>query len=173
MATLLHSLSQYSTEILLVLSVLTVLCIVLVVVMMRKLAKVRSRWGALLEGARGENLEHLLYDHLRERMAQQTQIDGLARQVSDLEEQNLSAKRYVGLVRYDAFEDVGGSQSFALAIYDERGDGAIVTSVVGRTDCRVYSKPLINGRSERSLSQEEQRAIQEAKNSGPKTIVSH
>jgi hypothetical protein len=173
MPTLLNSLSQRSAEILLALCVLVLVCLALSIANGRKVKKMRSGWTSLLEGTRGENLEHLLYDHLKERMAIQEQINGLSRQVSVLEESGLSAKRYVGLVRYDAFEDVGGSQSFALAVYDERGDGAIVTSVVGRTDCRVYCKPLINGRSERSLSQEEQRAIQEAKNPGPKTIVSH
>lgn len=83
------------------------------------------------------------------------------------------AKRHVGLVKYDAFEDVGGSQSFALALYDDKGDGALITSLVGRSDCRVYCKPLIGGKSERSLSQEEQRAIREAVQTGPKSIVSH
>jgi hypothetical protein len=76
-------------------------------------------------------------------------------------------------VKYDAFEDVGGNQSFALAVYDDRGDGALITSLSGRTDCRVYCKPLIAGKSERNLSQEEQRAIQEAVQKGPKSIVSH
>lgn len=83
------------------------------------------------------------------------------------------SKRHVGLVRYDAFEDVGGSQSFALAIYDDEGNGAIVNSIIGRAECRVYCKPLLNGRSERDLSQEEQRAIREARASGPRSFVSN
>jgi hypothetical protein len=78
----------------------------------------------------------------------------------------------LGLVRYDAFEDVGGSQSFALAIYDENGDGAILTSIVGRADCRVYAKPLVKMQSERKLSQEEQRAINDARSDAPKSITS-
>jgi hypothetical protein len=173
MTTLLKSLSQHNAEILLALCVLTLIFFAMGFTVLRRVKKLRRGWMDLLEGTRGENLEHLLYDHLHERMVIQERMEELSSRLGALEESIQSAKRYVGLVRYDAFEDVGGSQSFALAIYDDRGDGAIVTSVVGRTDCRVYCKPLINGRSERSLSQEEQRAIQEAKNLGPKTIVSH
>jgi hypothetical protein len=65
-------------------------------------------------------------------------------------------------VRYDAFEDVGGAQSFALALYDDQGNGAVMNGIVGRTDCRVYCKPLVAGRSPHNLSQEESRAISEA-----------
>jgi hypothetical protein len=173
MTTVLQSLSQHSAEILLVLCALVLVCFIAMLTLAKKVKRMRGQWSSLLDGAKGENIERLLYDHLRERMALQEQFNGLARQVTVLEESDLGAKRYVGLVRYDAFEDVGGGQSFALAIYDERGDGAILTSVVGRSDCRVYCKPLLSGRSERNLSQEEQRAIQEAKNPGPKTIVSH
>ena len=73
-----------------------------------------------------------------------------------------SSKRFLGLVRYDAFEDMGGAQSFALAIFDENGDGTVVTSQVGRSDCRVYAKELNGGRAERELSAEEKEAIDAA-----------
>ncbi len=73
-----------------------------------------------------------------------------------------SAKRYVGLVRYDAFSDVGGQQSFALAVYDERGDGFVISSLVGRSDCRVFSKSISRGKADRELTAEEQKAVEEA-----------
>jgi hypothetical protein len=125
----------------------------------------------LLDGVRGENLERLLYDHLRERMALQEDVNDLEKRTVVLEDKISTTKRHLGLIRYDAFDDIGGAQSFALAIYDDKGDGAVLTSLVGRADCRVYAKPISNGRSERTLSQEEQRAIQDAKSSGPKTIM--
>ncbi len=131
-----------------------------------------ERWKDLLQGSRGDNLETLLYDHLRERLLLEEQVRSLKDRADRLEELQKSSKRFVGLVRYDAFEDVGGSQSFALAVYDDQGNGAVITSIVGRSDCRVYCKPLVNGRSERDLSQEEQRAIREARSDAPRTFVS-
>jgi hypothetical protein len=167
------SLEASAPQAILILTLFVLALAVIVFLQSRKIRRMNGRWMDLLDGVKGDNLERLLYDHLRERMQIQTQIDGLGGRIQVLEDKMNTAKRFVGLVKYDAFEDVGGNQSFALALYDDRGDGALITSLVGRTDCRVYCKPLIGGTSERSLSQEEQRAIQEAVQSGPKSIVSH
>jgi hypothetical protein len=73
-----------------------------------------------------------------------------------------TAKRHCGIVRFDAFEDVGGEQSFSLALYDDRGDGAVLSSIVGRREHRVFGKPLTKGTSPYGLSAEETRAIESA-----------
>ena len=72
------------------------------------------------------------------------------------------AVRKVGLVRYDAFEDVGGRLSFSCALLDDRGNGVVVTSINGRQDTRVYAKPIMGGRSSYNLSTEEDEAIRQA-----------
>lgn len=131
-----------------------------------------SKWRELLSGPTGASLESLLHEHVMARLEFEKQIAALTQRVNELEDKMQSAKRHVGLVKYDAFEDVGGSQSFAMAIYDDEGNGAVFSAIVGRTDCRIYCKPLLNLRSERDLSQEEQRAIREAREAGPRTIVS-
>jgi hypothetical protein len=172
MDTVLKSLSANAPQVILILCILVLILTIAFFMQARRLRRMGSRWKELMDGTKGDNLERLLYDHLRERMQQQAHIDGMDVRISTLEEKMMAAKRYVGLVKYDAFEDVGGSQSFALAIFDDRGDGALVTSLVGRSDCRVYCKPLLGGKSERSLSQEEQRAIQDATQSGPRSFVS-
>lgn len=172
MNTLFQILAHYSGWIVLGLIVAVVLLIAINVSLAAKLRKVQSLWRSLFESASGENVERLLHTHLRERMEMQDQIKGMQAAIEALEYKMMSAKRFAGLVRYDAFEDVGGAQSFALALYDDRGDGILITSLVGRADCRVYCKPLLRGGSERTLSQEEQRAIQEARSSGPRAIVS-
>ena len=72
------------------------------------------------------------------------------------------AVRRVGLIRYDAFEDVGGRLSFSCALLDERGNGVVVTSINGRQDTRVYAKPITEGKSSYNLSVEEEEAIRQA-----------
>jgi len=172
MDSILQTLSQHSSQVLIVLVVLLLALAGVTWSLARKVRRMNNRWRDLMDGAKGDNLERLLYDHLRERMQIQSRIDGVADQVRVLEEKMMGTKRHLGLVRYDAFEDVGGNQSFAMALYDDRGDGALVTGLIGRSDCRVYCKRLVGGRSERSLSQEEQRAIQDAVDPSPKSIVS-
>jgi Protein of unknown function (DUF4446) len=70
--------------------------------------------------------------------------------------------RHVALVRYDAFEDVGGRLSFSCAMLDDHGNGVVLTSINGRQETRVYAKPIAEGRSSYNLSSEEEEAIREA-----------
>ena len=65
----------------------------------------------------------------------------------------------LGVVRYNAFNGVGGAQSFSMALVDEDGHGVIVTGLHGRDGVRVYAKPLENWKSSHSLSAEEQKAL--------------
>ncbi len=80
------------------------------------------------------------------------------------------AVRHVGLLRYDAFEDVGGRLSFSCALLDDNGNGVVVTSINGRQDTRVYAKPITGGRSPYNLSSEEEAAIRQAL-AGPREEV--
>jgi hypothetical protein len=79
---------------------------------------------------------------------QQYQIDGSVRRVA--------------LLRYDAFEDVGGRLSFSCAMLDEHGTGVVITSINGRQETRVYAKPVTARTSSYNLSAEEEEAIRQA-----------
>ena len=70
--------------------------------------------------------------------------------------------RRVGLLRYDAFEDVGGRLSFSCALLDEDGNGVVLTSINGRQETRVYAKPIVARQSPYNLSREEEEAIRQA-----------
>lgn len=74
-----------------------------------------------------------------------------------------SALRHVGVVRYDAFGDMGGRLSFSAAFYDDRGNGLVLSSINGRTETRTYAKSLVDLRSDHTLSPEEQEAIEAAR----------
>jgi hypothetical protein len=69
------------------------------------------------------------------------------------------AMQRFNLVRYDAFEDMGGRLSFSCALLDDHGDGIVITSINGRTETRTYAKPVSNLTSEHNLSEEEREAI--------------
>ncbi len=64
-----------------------------------------------------------------------------------------------GLVRYNAFNDIGGEQSFSMALVDETGSGLVLSGLQGREDIHIYAKPLQAWRSTYALSTEEQRAL--------------
>jgi hypothetical protein len=74
-----------------------------------------------------------------------------------------TAIRHVAIVRYDAFGDMGGKLSFSAALYDDNGDGLVISSINGRSETRSYAKALTNLRSDQRLSPEEEDAIIEAR----------
>jgi hypothetical protein len=74
--------------------------------------------------------------------------------------------KQVGLVRYQAYHDVGGDHSFALALLDSNGEGVVVNSLYHRDRCRVYAKPVSGWRSPISLTDEEAAAIETARAGG-------
>jgi hypothetical protein len=67
--------------------------------------------------------------------------------------------QHVGLIRFNPFEDVGGDQSFALALLDGEHNGVVISSIYSRNGGRMYAKPLQVGVQNRALSQEEEMAI--------------
>jgi hypothetical protein len=89
-------------------------------------------------------------------------VRGLQRLDGRRKESIEAAVRNVGLVRYDAFEDVGGRLSFSCALLDDQGDGVVLTSINGRQETRVYAKQVSQGTSSHNLSLEEEEAIRRA-----------
>jgi hypothetical protein len=86
----------------------------------------------------------------------------LARAKSELDiarRELADALRHVAVVRYDAFNDMGGRMSFTAALLDDDGDGLVITSINGRTEARAYAKGVKEGQSDQSLSPEETQAI--------------
>ena len=69
----------------------------------------------------------------------------------------------VGVVRYDAFDDIGGAHSFSAALLDEHDDGVVITSITGRTDGRTYLKSIVAGEGSVLLSDEEAAAVAAAR----------
>ncbi|MCB0909285.1 MAG: DUF4446 family protein [Nocardioidaceae bacterium] len=83
----------------------------------------------------------------------------LRREVAALQAEGRAALRHVSVVRYDAFPDMGGHQSWSVALLDDEGDGLVLTSVHGRSDARTYAKAIGGWVAEQELSPEERQAV--------------
>ena len=91
--------------------------------------------------------------------------DDVARLADDLrstQRELQMAIRHVGVVRYDAFGDMGGRMSFSAALVDDHGNGFVLTSVHARSESRSYVKQLRGGMAEVALSPEEAAAVADA-----------
>jgi hypothetical protein len=144
---------------------LLLLLLLLVLVRFRGITKRQRR---LLRGADGESLERMLLEHADGADEVRSQIARAAKSGEENSESLRLCLQKVGLVRYDAFPDVGGEQSFSLALLDAGGSGLVLTGLYSRNDMRVYAKPVIAGISSHTLTEEERQAISSAGTGGPK-----
>ncbi|WP_183095089.1 DUF4446 family protein [Nocardioides stalactiti] len=92
-----------------------------------------------------------------------TDVLGLRGEVAALRREAAGALRHLAVVRYDAFEEMGGTLSWSLALLDDGGDGVVLTSIRGRNEARTYAKSVTSWRSDQDLSPEETEAIAHAR----------
>ena len=98
----------------------------------------------------------------RDIVAASRRLEHLSSRVDQLDEQAERSLQRLGVVRYDAFQGLGGQLSFSLALLNGRADGVVLSMLNGREGARAYAKPVSGGRSTFTLSEEEQRAITQA-----------
>jgi hypothetical protein len=122
----------------------------------------RSRSGIPAE----KRLDVLIEGHAKAIRRLESAVRKLALGERRLGELTEEAVRHVGVVRFDAFEEMGGRLSFSAALLDSRGDGVVITSINGRQETRCYAKQVRGGTSIHHLSDEERQAIREALEGG-------
>ncbi len=125
--------------------------------------KIQKRLDSVFTDDEGLDLSQPLQTLTARLDANDERTERLRNDLDSLAEHLPSSIQAVGLVRFQAFSDYGGDQSFALALTDAQGDGAIMSSVFAREGTRVYAKPLQGWASTYSLSFEEEEAIKQAR----------
>jgi hypothetical protein len=88
---------------------------------------------------------------------------GLRHEVAALRGEAAMALKHLAVIRYDAFGDMGGHLSWSLALLDDHGDGAVLTSIHGRNEARTYAKSIAGWSCEQPLSPEEEDAVAHAR----------
>ena len=104
-----------------------------------------------------------LKEVLKEFKVLQNNFEKLSKDFEILKKKNKLMIQKVALVRFNPFSEVGGDQSFSLALLDQNDSGVVLTSFYTREGNRVYAKSIKEGFSQYSLSQEEIKAIEKAK----------
>jgi DNA gyrase/topoisomerase IV subunit A len=92
------------------------------------------------------------------------EIKGINKSLEEIKEKEKKSLQKVGITRFNPFGEIGGDQSFSIAVLDENNNGFVITSHYGRESNRVYAKPIKEGKSEYLLSKEEGQAIVKALN---------
>lgn len=142
-----------------------VIMLIIMIINLVQISKLKKRYKIFMSGKNARNLEKTLIERL-------DQVDTLL-EANAANEKNIKILfnkmkftfQKVGLVKYDAFNEMGGKLSFSLALLNEKNDGFVMNAVHSREGCYTYVKEIIDGNSIIVLSPEEQEALDMAKTS--------
>lgn len=144
------------------LGVLVIIMYMVIINLYLEMRRMKKRYKKMMTGVDSGNLERMLIGHIDEvqRVVEKsTELEIENQKLEGLLQQALTR---VGMVRYRAFEDMGGDLSYAVAMLDAHNNGVVLSSVFGREGSQAYAKPIENGGSTYKLTEEEQQALREA-----------
>ncbi len=104
-------------------------------------------------------LDELLVEHFDAKARLEGEVVDLKQRMADAEKWMDGAIAYASIVRYDAFDNVTGNQSFAIAFQNSKGDGILLNAVSGREQALIYGKYVVDGQSDNGFTPEEKQAI--------------
>lgn len=158
--------SSNSAYFILGVGVVSIIILIFVIILAVKQAKLVKKYKKFMTGASGENLEAQVISRF-------TDIDNLKADTKVMNDELIKVKdnllvtyQKVGVVKYDAFKEMGGKLSFVLALLDKKNNGILINSVhSSREGCYTYLKEIIKGESFLELSEDERKALNQALNS--------
>ncbi len=148
--------------IMIVLMVLTIISIAVLIVFIVKEEKLRKKYMIFMRGKEASSLEQDIIDLYNDNKELKERITQNRRDIKNLYKRETKDFQRVGLVKYDAYQQMGGNLSFALALLNEDNDGFVINSVHSTEGCYMYIKDIKSGACEIELGKEERAALDEA-----------
>ena len=137
--------------------------LILLIVTMAKNASMRKKYK-IMNGENGKNMEKAILEKFAAIDFLEENVDQIYKQIKAISDQLTTAYQKIGLVKYDAFKEIGGKLSFVLVLLTEDNNGFILNSMHSTKEgCYTYAKEVVNGEAFVILSEEEQQALEEAK----------
>jgi hypothetical protein len=152
--------------VLLVLNFFLILIILLMNLANRsKIKKLKSRYNKFMNGLSDKNIEELLDYYINQVNNVASKNREIELHINGLERNLLNCLQKVGVVRFNAFDNVGSDLSFSVALLDSNDNGLVLSGIYARDSSSTYAKPVVNGKSRYPLSAEEIKAIDIARKS--------
>ncbi|MHB8171687.1 MAG: DUF4446 family protein [Thermincolia bacterium] len=162
MEVIIKSLSQYTEYWLLGFTGLMMLILPIFLITIWQFSRISMRFRTLMRGMEGKNLEELLFTYTQDVRSAVERTNKVEERCQYLERVALQSVQHVGVVRFNAYDNMGSDLSFAVALLDQKGDGVVISSLYGREESRIYGKPIKQGKSTYALTDEELEAITKA-----------
>ncbi|MEE0769235.1 MAG: DUF4446 family protein [Clostridia bacterium] len=150
---------------LIIILLISVLSIILLILNHLKLTKIKNEYSEFMKKlGNGKNID----ENLKVYMDRVQKVEDLNKEIiqycESLDKTVDTCIQKIGIVRYNAFKDVGSNLSFTLALLNNNNNGVVLNGIYSRDNSNIYAKPIKDGKSEYILSDEEKEAIEKAIN---------
>lgn len=159
---LLSNLGIDPAYIIILLFLLQIILFILLISVNMKYNRMKSSYASFMKGKDGKNLE----ESILERFSEIDKISELAKSnkqgILEINKKISSHYQKTGIVKYDAFHEMGGDLSFAITMLDEDDNGWILNAMHSREGCYTYVKEIVKGQSYIELAEEEKESLERA-----------
>lgn len=144
---------------------------VMVIIQMVRSGRLKKKLRVFFSGKEAKDLEKVLLDQLEETKELDREIQELFEISNRLRELGMKSIHKTAVMRFNPFKEVGGNQSFCVALLDGKNSGVVITSLHTREGTRVYSKPVASGKETNfPFTEEEKSAIAQAISGKPAIV---
>ena len=148
--------------VIIVLFALIIILFILVINANMKYTRLKSSYNSFMRGKDGRTLEDSIFERFEELDNLTTSTLKNRQAIRKINEEMMSNFQKVGILKYDAFQEMGGKLSFALTLLDGNNSGYIINSMHSREGCYNYIKEIVKGESYIELSEEEAESLDRA-----------
>ena len=148
--------------VLLVMAIIIVILLILLIVNICSISKLKRTYKRFMRGKNSASLENEIIGLFEDNKFLKNNTEKNKKDIRTLYKRMETAYQKMGLVKYDAFKEMGGKLSFTLALLDENNNGVLLNSVHSSDGCYSYTKRIKNGDSAITLSNEEKVAVERA-----------
>ena len=142
---------------------ITLILLVGFIIMIAKLSSINKKYRTFLQKiGNGKDITEDLENYMYRVERVEKQNAEISQYIKNLDEDLTKCIQKVGIIRYNAFKDTGSDLSFTLALLDENNNGVVLNGIYSREMSNIYAKPVQNGQSSYTLSNEERQAINKA-----------
>ena len=133
------------------------------IILIAKFSKLNKKYQNFMQKlGNGKNLEEDLETYMYRVNKVESENAQIINSIEEINKEQKKCIQKIGMIRYNAFQDVGSDLSFALAMLDENNDGVVLNGIYSREMSNIYAKPIEKGKSTYTVSAEEAQAIGKA-----------
>ena len=149
--------SEYFNLAILIINIILMIIFIISIISINKTKKIYKT--LIRKMGKSGNIEDLLFEVMEKVKLIEEENKEIKLNCSNLNKEISTCIKKVGIVRYSAFKDMGSDLSFALALLDEFNNGVILNGIYSVENSNIYAKPVENGSSKYTLSEEEEKAL--------------